>query len=178
MADVINMNAVIGKRIRYNRRGSKVNEEMALKVLDLIAPHLLANSAAAKDSIAAIESGKEFLKEIIVKAGTIMFDAGVGDKMELTTAASDLFGEPIDVIADVLYTEEEIMFFYGIDGYTEYTISAIGLDKEEDGEDPDDDIKITYAVILFKSNAKENVHEIFTDGGWKPYGRSEVTDPE
>ena len=95
------MNAVIGKRIRYNRRGSKVNEEMALKVLDLIAPHLLANSAAAKDSIAAIESGKEFLKEIIVKAGTIMFDAGVGDKMELTTAASDLFGEPIDVIADV-----------------------------------------------------------------------------
>lgn len=91
----------------------------------------------------------------------------------------------------LLYTEEEIMFFYGIDGYTEYTISAIGLDKEEDeealddnakmerdGEDPDDDIKITYAVILFKSNAKENVHEIFTDGGWKPYGRSEVTDPE
>ena len=97
-------------------------ERRAISFSDLTAVHMLACSAAAERNIASIEDGRDLLKNIIMRAGTILTDAGIGARFDLTTAAADLFGQSIEYIAGELIDEENTPFLYGKDGDTEYLI--------------------------------------------------------
>ena len=169
MAEIISMKETMEKITAQEQE----TERRAISFSDLTAVHMLACSTAAERNIASIEDGRDLLKNIIMRAGTILTDAGIGARFDLTTAAADLFGQPIEYIAGELIDEENTPFLYGKDGDMEYLIQISMPDGEDENAALDEHTgELSYYVLLFRLNEKAGDYHVFTDDGWKPCSRS------
>ena len=171
MAEIISMKETMEKITAQEQE----TERKAIGLSDLTAVHMLACSTAAERSIASIEDGRDLLKDIIVRAGTMLTDAGISARFDLTTAAADLFGQPIEYIAGELIDAASTPFLYGKDGDMEYLIQITMPDKEDKDEDevPDEySGELSYYVLLFRLDGNAGAYHVFTDDGWKPCDRS------
>ena len=164
------MARIINIKETPRKNGEQEANEKTKELPDLIKDYLQTNSAAAKDSISAIEDGRDFFRDVLIHAGTLMNDTKIGNFMEMTTQATAFFGEPLGYIIENSCKEGRVTIFNGKDGDTEYNIH-LAVDEDAWGSSRG---HLSYAVFLFKTNHKERLYEIFTNDGWKPCEPSDI----